>query len=49
VSPLGTEMRHMRTVAKLVLVEDKHRLPVLNILTGARDWWSDLFSNIKLA
>jgi hypothetical protein len=49
ISNLGTEVRHMRTVAELVLVEDEHRLPVLKILTGARDWWSDLFSKIKLA
>jgi hypothetical protein len=49
VGPLGTEMRRIRTVAELVLVEDGHRLPVLKILTGAKVWWSDLFGKIKLA
>jgi hypothetical protein len=48
-SHLGTEIRHIRTVAELVLVEDTNRHPVLTILTGARDWWSDLFSKVKLA
>jgi hypothetical protein len=48
-SHLGTEVRHMRTIAELVLVEDEHRVPVLKILTGASDWWSDLFGKIKLA
>jgi hypothetical protein len=48
-SHLGTEMRQIRRVAELVLVEDGQRLPVLKILTGARDWWSDLLGEIKLA
>jgi hypothetical protein len=48
-SHLGTEIRHVRTVAELVLVEDAdNRRPMHDILTGARDWWADLFGKIKL-
>jgi hypothetical protein len=47
--PLGTEVRHTRTVAELVLIEDDAKRPVLKILTGAREWWSDLLRKIKLA
>jgi hypothetical protein len=48
VSELSTEIRNIRTVAELVLVEEMQRRPVLEILTGARDWWSELFSKIGL-
>lgn len=45
----GTEIGHTRTFSEIIIVEESKRTPIIDILTNARNFWSELFLKLQIS